>query len=197
MVLQIIARVLSAVVSVYMVLCFLRVLSSWLPGVDLGRPGDILASATDPFLGLFSRISWLHAGAFDFSPIAALALLTLVNSALTTIAFSGTISIGLILGMVLKALWTAVGFVISFFAICTLLRIIIVAAHWNGLHPIWRVVDSMLNPVLFRINRIIYRNRIVNYLQSLITGFVVLVVLSIGGGELVDRLVHLLYGLPF
>ena len=197
MVLQIIARVLSAVVSVYMVLCFLRVLSSWLPGVDLGKPGDILASATDPFLGLFSRISWLHVGAFDFSPIAALALLTLVNSALTTIAFSGTISIGLILGMVLKALWTAVGFVISFFAICTLLRIIIVAAHWNGLHPVWQVVDSMLNPILFRINRIIYRNRIVHYLQSLITGFVVLVVLRIAGGELVGLLVHLLNGLPF
>ena len=99
--------------------------------------------------------------------------------------------------MVLSALWAAVGFILSFFAICALLRIIIVAAHWNGLHPVWQVVDSMLNPILFRINRIIYRNRIVHYLQSLITGFVVLVVLSIGGGELVDRLVHLLYGLPF
>lgn len=197
MVLLNIARVLSAVVTVYMILCLLRVLSSWLPGVDLGRPGDVLASVTDPFLGLFSRISWLHRGAFDFSPIAALALLTLVNSALTTIAFSGTISIGLILGMVLSALWAAVGFILSFFAICALLRIIIVAGHWNGLHPVWRVVDSLLNPILFRINRIIYRNRIVHYLQSLITGFVVLVVLRIAGGELVGLLVHLLNGLPF
>jgi YggT family protein len=197
LVLQIIARILSAGVSIYMVLCFLRVLSSWLPGVDLGKPGELLATATDPFLGLFSRVSWLHVGSFDFSPIAALALLTLVNSILTTLAFSGTISLGIILGMVLAALWAAVGFILSFFAICALVRIIVAAAHWNGLHPVWRVVDSMLNPILYRINRIIYRNRIVNYLQSLVTGFVVLVVLRVAGGELVNLLVRLLNGLPF
>jgi YggT family protein len=180
-----------------MVLCFLRVLSSWLPGVDLGRPGDLLAVVTDPFLRIFSRIPWLRSGAFDFSPIAALALLTVVNNALTTMAFSGRLSTGIILGMVLAALWAAVGFILSFFAICALVRIIVAAAHWNGLHPLWLVVDSMLNPVLFRINRIIYRNRIVNYLQSLVTGFVVLILLRIAGGELVNILVHLLDGLPF
>jgi YggT family protein len=180
-----------------MVLCFLRVLATWLPGMDLGRPGEVLASVTDPFLDLFSRIRWLHAGSFDFSPIAALAILTVINSVFTTMAFSGVITIGVILGMVLSALWSAVGFVLAFFAVCALVRIIAAAAHWNSLHPIWMVLDSMLNPVLFRINRLIYRNRIVNYLQSLVTGFIVLILLRVAGGELVGLFVRLLDGLPF
>jgi YggT family protein len=192
-----IAKLLSAAVTIYLVLCFLRVLSSWLPGVELGKPGELLASVTDPFLGAFSRIRWLHVGAFDFSPIAALAVLTLVNSVLTSVALAGTISVGIILGLVLAALWAAFGFILSFFAICALVRIIVAAARWNGLHPVWRMVDAMLNPVLYRINRLVYRNRIVNYLQSLVTGFVVLVLLRIAVGGLVGLLVRLLRGLPF
>jgi YggT family protein len=196
-VVSIIARVLSAAVSIYMILCFLRVLVSWLPDLDLGAAGEVLARVTDPYLGLFSRIPLLRAGGFDFSPIAALALLTVVNSVFTTLAFSMTISVGIVLGLVLQALWSAFAFVLSFFAVCTLVRIIVLAAHWNGLHPIWMAIDSMLNPILFRINRIIYRNRIVHYLQSLVTGFVVLVLLRIAGGELISLLVGLLDRLPF
>lgn len=197
MVLSIIARVLGAAVSIYMVLCFLRVLSSWLPGIDLGRAGGLLAAATDPFLGLFSRIPFLRAGGFDFSPIAALAVLTVVNSALQTLAMTGMVTVGILLGLVLSALWSAVGFVISFFAVCILVRIIVAAAHWNSLHPLWMVVDSMLNPLLFRINHLFYRNRIVHYLQSLVTGFIVLILVRVGGGALVGLLVRLLDGLPF
>lgn len=197
MALSIIARVLSAAVSVYMVLCFLRILSSWLPSLDLGRAGGVLAAITDPFLGLFSRIRFFRAGAFDFSPIAALAVLTVVNSALQTLAFSGMISVGIVLGLLLAALWSAVGFIISFFAVCVLVRIIVAAAHWNSLHPLWMIIDSMLNPLLFRINRLFYRNRIVHYLQSLVTGFVVLILLRVAGGALVGLLVRLLDGLPF
>lgn len=195
--LSIIARIFSAAVSIYIVLCFLRILVTWLPNLDLGRPGEVLARLTDPYLRLFARISWLRVGTFDFSPIAAIAILTIVNSVFTTMAYSMTLSVGIVLGMILVALWSAVGFLFSFFAVCALVRLIVVLAHWNGLHPIWRVIDSMLNPILFKINRILYRNRIVNYLQSLVTGFAVLVLFRIAGGELVSLLVRLLDGLPF
>lgn len=197
MVLQIVARILSAPVSIYMVLCFLRILSSWLPGLDLGRPGEVLARMTDPFLAPFSRIRWLRIGQFDFSPIAALALLSVILTVLSGLGVSGSVSLGAILGLLLAALWSAFGFVLSFLAVCALLRVIVAAARWNSLHPLWMVIDSMLNPVLYRINRLIYRGRIVNYLQSLVTGFVVLVLIRVVGGELVGLLVRLLDGLPF
>ncbi len=197
MVLSNIARVLGAVATVYMVLCFLRVLSTWLPAADLGRAGVVLRKATDPYLRLFSRIPFLRSGGFDFSPIAALAVLTVLNSALMTLASTGIITLGLVLGLLLAAFWSAIGFVISFFAVIILVRIIVAAAHWNSLHPLWMLVDSMLNPLLFRINRLFYRNRIVHYLQSLVTGFVVLILVRVAGGSLVGLIVGLLDRLPF
>ncbi|HTX73208.1 MAG TPA: YggT family protein [Rectinemataceae bacterium] len=197
MVLSIIARVLSAVISVYFFLCVMRVIISWVPQLELGRGGEILKRTVDPYLGFFSRFPSLRSGTFDFSPIVALAILVLAGQILKTLAFAGHISIGVILAMLLGIAWSAVAFVLTFFSVCALIRIIAYAARWNSLHPLWRVVDSFLNPVLYRINRLIYRNRIVNYLQGLITGFVLVVLLQVAGSRLVALLASLLAGLPF
>ena len=196
MAVSIVARILSAAVTVYMFICLARVLLSWFPGMETGRGGELLKSVADPYMGYFRRFAVLRSGAFDFSPLAALAVLVVLNDLLTTIAFAMRLSLGLVLGMVLGAAWSAFGFVLSFFSVCALLRIIAFAARWNSLHPVWMLVDSMLNPVLYRINRLFYRGRIVNYLQGLVTGFAVLVVLRTGGGALVNLFIQLLQRLP-
>jgi YggT family protein len=196
-ILQYAAKILSAVVTIYMILCFLRIMVSWLPGLDLGRPGEVIARLTDPYLRLFSRMRWLRIGQFDFSPILALALLTILSTVVNGLSVEGYITLGKILALLAQALWSAFGFVLSFFAVCILLRFIVAVARWNSLHPFWMVIDSLLNPVLYRINRLIYRGRIVNYLQSLITGFVGLVLTKLAGDVLVGLLARLLRGLPF
>jgi YggT family protein len=192
-----VARVLNAAVIVYVFLCAARVLMTWVPRLDAGRGGEILARLTDPYLNFFRRFRIFTSGSFDFSPIAALAFLAVLNELLTTLAFTGSITLGLVLGLVVGAVWSAVAFIISFFAICALARLVAYAAHWNSLHPLWMVIDSMLNPVLFRINRLVYRGRIVNYMQGLITGLVVLVILRAGGGALIALVIRSLERLPF
>jgi len=191
-----IALVLSAGTLVYMFICLARVVMSWLPDLDGGSAGRIVRTAADPYLNMFRRIKPLSAGAFDFSPIAALAVLAVANDLLMRIASAIRITLGYVLGMLLGAAWSAVAFLLSFLAVCAIIRLVAYAARWNSLHPLWRVVDSMLNPVLFRINRIIYRGRIVNYLQGLVTGLVVLAVLYFGGGELVRLAAGFLVRLP-
>jgi YggT family protein len=197
MALSFIARFLSAIVVVYMLGCSLRILLTWMPGLDTGRAGELVARAVDPYLGWFRRFRFLGAGKFDFSPIAAVGLLAVLNNVLTTLAFAGSITLGLVLGMILGAAWSALAFFLSFFAACALLRVIAYAAHWNSLHPLWRTVDEFLNPWLYRINRFVYRDRIVNYLQGLVTGFAVLVFLWAAGRALAALLVSLLERLPF
>jgi YggT family protein len=192
-----IARVLNAVVIIYVFLCSVRVLMSWVPTLGGGKGGQLLARVTDPYLGAFRRFRVLSSGAFDFSPIAAIALLVVVNGLLTEISYERVITAGLVLALLVSAAWSAVGFIISFFAVCALLRLIAYAARWNSLHPFWMVVDSILNPALFRINRLIYRGRIVNYLQGLVTGFIVLLFLRAGGGALVSLIIRSLERLPF
>ena len=197
MILSIIARVLNALVIVYVFLCTARVLMSWLPTLDSGRGGAILARVTDPYLNFFRRFKIFRSGTFDFSPIAALALLVVVNDLLTTIAFSGRLGVGIVLALLVGAAWSAVAFIISFFALCAAARIVAYVARWNSLHPLWMVIDSILNPLLYRINRLLYRNRIVNYLQGLITGFAILFLLRMGGGALIGLVTRGLERLPF
>jgi YggT family protein len=196
-ILSTIARFLNAAVIVYVFLCAARVLMSWLPGLDAGRGGAILARVVDPYLNRFRRFKVFSSGAFDFSPIAALALLAVVNDLLTKISFAINLSVGLVLALVVGAAWSAVAFVVSFFMVCALARMIAYAARWNSLHPLWMVIDSILNPALFRINRLVYRGRIVNYLQGLITGSVVLALMWVVGRLLVGQIVRSLSLLPF
>jgi len=196
-ILSTIARVLNAAVIIYIFVCAARVLMSWLPGLDAGRTGQVLGRFADPYLNWFRRFKIFSSGAFNFSPIIALAVLAVANDLLTTVTYTGSISVGLVLGLLVGAAWSAVAFVISFFFICALARMVAYAARWNSLHPLWIVIDSILNPVLFRINRLIYRGRIVNYLQGLITGSVLLLFLRIGGGALVGLLIRSFERLPF
>jgi YggT family protein len=192
-----IARVLNAAVIVYVFLCAARVLMSWLPGLDAGRGGQLLARVADPYLNWFRRFKVFSSGAFDFSPIAALAVLAVVDNLLSTISYAGRLSVGIALALVVGAAWSAFAFVLSFLLVCAVARMIAFAARWNSLHPIWIVIDSILNPALYRINRLVYRGRIVNYLQGLITGSVFLLLARLGGGALVGLVMRSLERLPF
>ena len=187
-----IARVLSAATVVYMFICVARIVMSWIPGLDSGAGGRLVRAAADPYLNLFRKIKPLAAGAFDFSPIAALAVLAVANDLLTRVSYAIGVTLGLALGMLVGAAWSAVAFLLSFLAVCAIARLVAYAARWNSLHPLWRVVDAVLNPMLFRINRVIYRGRVVNYLQGLITGLVVLVAFYFAGGQLVGLAAGLL-----
>jgi YggT family protein len=197
MVLTTLMRILGALSSLYMLLCSLRVFMTWMPGIRLGRAERILSALVDPYLGAFSRIRLFRTERFDFSPIAALAVLSVLNRVFSTLAYTGRISFGFVLGLLLGAAWSALSFVLSFLLACALLRIIAFMAGWNTLHPIWLVIDSILNPLLFRINRILYRGRAVQYRQGLFTGLLALLLLRMAGGALVGILNRLLISLPF
>jgi YggT family protein len=197
MLLSVIARILGAVTSIYMLLCALRVFMTWVPGLASGKPVSLLRSIVDPYLQFFSRMKFLRTERFDFSPIAALTVLSVLNNMFSTLAFAGKISVGFFLSLILGAAWSALSFVLSFVAACALIRIVVFLARWNSLHPVWVILDAILNPILYRINKAIYRNRAVNYLQGLITGFLVLILFRTAGGALVKLLGSLLLALPF
>lgn len=197
MILSILTRILGAAVTLYMLACTIRIFLTWVPGTDLGTPGRLLSAAVDPYLRFFARFRILRFGRFDFSPIAALAVLAVLNQVLITLAFAGAITAGGIAALVVDAIWSAFAFVLTFLALAALVRIVAYAAHWNSLHPLWRVIDDMLNPILFRVTRLIWRDRIVNYLQGLATGLVVLLILRIGGEALVGLVMRALRALPF
>lgn len=197
MLISILARILSVITSLYIILCAIRVFMSWAPGLQLGKLDYYLARLVDPYLSIFSRMTLFKTRQFDFSPIIALAVLSVANNLFSTLALTGRLTLGFVASLILGAAWSAVSFVLSFLTACVLIRIVVYLLKFNSVHPVWMVVDSIINPVLFQINRLIYRGRVVDYLQGLITGFLVLLLFRAGLGALIRIVSGLLLALPF
>jgi YggT family protein len=164
---------LSFLVSIYMLIIFVRIILTWFSGMDQGGVPEILSKITDPYLDWFRRFPALRVGYMDLSPIVALGVLSLVNRVLGTLAAYGTISIGIILALILQAAWGAASFFLGFLILILILRLI---AHLLklGSNPFWYIVESISRPVLFRINRFIFKDRIVNFTTGIITSLAVL-----------------------
>ncbi|MDR1374902.1 MAG: YggT family protein [Treponema sp.] len=188
--------ILSGITSIYMLLIFIRMILTWFSGAYYGRAFEALRSITDPYLDWFRRFP-LRLGLFDLSPLAALAVLSLVNNIFSLLARQGRISIGVILGMILSSFWSVASFILGFLIIVLALRLIAYLAGRNVYHSFWRIVDLIAQPVLYRINRIIFRSRLVHYLTGLITALAALLALWIIGGRLAALAGRLLSSLPF
>lgn len=191
--LSIVFRILGGAASVYMLLCIARIFLTWFPGAS-GAGARFLERSTEPYLALFRRLSFLRGAGVDFSPIAALAVLAGLSRALT-VASMGTLTLGIGLALVVQVIWDPVGFLLGFFAVLILARIIAYLARWNSLHPVWRAVDAMINPILFQLKRLFYRNRIVHYMQGLVIGLLVLAGLRLLLGWMVSGLLAVLTAL--
>ncbi len=197
MILSIIMKLLSTLTSLYMLLIFIRILLSWFEGFPSNSASRFLSSLTDPYLDWFRRFPALQRGAIDFSPILALGLLAVLNNIFTTLAIYGRITIGIILSLILGSLWSAVAFIITFYAVITVIRFIGYLAGVNSVAPLWRIIDAFLKPLLYRVSRILYRNRIVSYQTGLISLFLVLVSVYLVLSILVRFISQILVRLPF
>jgi YggT family protein len=174
-----------------------RIILTWFSGNSYGRPMEILCSITDPYLNWFRRIPGLRVGFLDLSPIAALAVLSMANRIFATLAHYGVITLGILLAMVLQALWSAFHFLLLFCIAVLVLRLIAYIGNINIYNPFWRIVDTISQPMLYRINRIFFGRRIIRYLNSLIFSIAILAVLALALSIfLMPRLVRLLASLP-
>jgi YggT family protein len=179
---QLLMQLLSGLAGLYMFLIFVRIALTWFGNTSFGRPGEILAGITDPYLNWWRRILNLRIGSLDLSPVAALAALSLIQSLFTTIGRYGRISLGIVLAITLEALWAIVSFFLGFLFLILILCLIAYAFKLNTYSPFWQIIMSISRPVLFRINRIIFGKRLVNYLTGIIVSLVILAALSIAGG---------------
>ena len=51
-----ILRIISAFLSLYSLLCLLRIIITWIPNYSYSKPADILAQICDPYMNLFRGI---------------------------------------------------------------------------------------------------------------------------------------------
>jgi YggT family protein len=192
-----IARILSTLISVYMLLIFARVVLTWFSGVDFGRPYRMLAAVTDPYLNYFRRFRFLSFGAVDFSPIAGILVLVVVLNILNTLVIYGKISVGIVLAIILRALWSAASFLLTLFIVLIVIRFTASLVRANTVHPFIRTVDYLITPLLNWIHRHFFKQRFLTLQNGLAIAGASLILLSILGNLIVSKLVMLLQSLPF
>lgn len=189
-------QLLSSLISLYMLLILIRIVLTWFSGVQFGRPFEILSSITDPYLDWWRGILNLRFGAVDLSPLVAITALSLAQNIFSAFARYGKISLGIILVIILQALWSVMTFFLGFFIVILILCLIAHLLKLNVYSPFWRLINSISQPILFRINRILFGKRLVNYLTSIIISLIILLVIRIAGGFAVWQASLLLAKLP-
>ena len=189
-------RFLSVLINIYMMIIFARIILTWFSWEIGGKFYKLLASITDPYLNWFRRFSFLRAGFIDFSPIAALGVLSLVNRIFGILASYGTITAGIILTLILQLVWGVISFVIGFLIIILVLRLIALFMAADSAAAFWRIIDGISKPVLYRVNRLLFKNRIVNFRTGLLITIVIFVVIYIIMKTLVTLVTGLLLKLP-
>ena len=189
-------RFVGAVISVYMLLIFIRILLTWFSGPSLGKPLEILAKITDPYLNYFRRLRFLRADRFDFSPVVAIIVLSVFSNIAYRLAIFGTITLGIILSVIISALWSAFSFFLMFFFILIAIRFVGDLVGVNTLNSIWMTLDQILQPFVYKISRGITRSAKLNYRNSLLFTAGILLLTFLLGGYLIRGLTGLLVQLP-
>jgi YggT family protein len=187
------ASVISGILGVYMFLLCVRIILTWFPGLEHSGPMYFLRTVCDPYLNWFRRFRIFRAGPLDFSPIIAIAVLSLVRGIFTDIGFFGNFSPGRLLAMVIGAFWSVLSWILGFFIIILILRLIAYVGNCNIYSPFWRFVDFIAQPVMYRICRIFFPARILNYLTRIIFSLVILVIIFAGLWAAVSFGISLLY----
>ena len=188
---------LGLLVSIYMMVIFFRIIIMWFTGFGNSGLIDFLCKITDPYLNWFRRFTFLRVGFLDLSPIAALGVLSLLQRLLGILARYGKITIGVILAVIVQGLWGAVSFLLGFLIVVLLLRLIAALFVQDAAGSFWHAVDTISQPVLFRIRTFLFKSRFVNFTTLLIVTTVGLVLVYFGLRILFSLVSVSLARLPF
>ena len=185
---------IAGAIGVYSILIFARILLSWFGSMVSGKPVEILSKITDPYLDWWRKNLKLTIGFLDFSAIAAIVFLSLMQSMFYNLASSEILSVGTMLAVILGAVWSIASFIIGFFMIIIVLRAFAFFTNRNIYSPFWRIVDNIFQPFMYKMNRLIFGNKIGNFLKGMIISFFLLLLLMVGGRFIINLLISFLYG---
>lgn len=139
---------LSALLSVYALLCTARVFLSWVPHLSHSPLGEFLSAICEPYLSWFRRFSFMRVGTVDYSPMIAIGVLTILSNTVGTIFLVGSVSVlKLLLQMLMLLLWSLCKFVLEFLLILFAVRFVSDRMNVNVHTLFFVMMDRILNPV--------------------------------------------------
>jgi YggT family protein len=181
-----------------MIALMIRILLTWIQGPHLhGRFFDVLRRICDPYLNWFRRFQVFQVSAMDFSPIIAMAALSVAGNIFSTMARYGRITVGYILAILLSAVWSFISFFFGFFIIVLILQLIAFSTNRNVYNGFWKIVDLVAQPILYQINRRIFKYGNIDSQKCIVSCGLFLLGMRIVLGILVAILSGVFRSLPF
>jgi len=192
-----ILSLLSAVISIYTILCLINIFLSWIPGLRFTSFGRFIYSVTEPYMGLFSRLRFLKFGNIDFSPIVSIGILSLVSSVLGRIYSTGRIWFGGILASFISMFWSVISSIFTIFGLVIFIRWIVLLFSKNSLNnPMWANLDNMIGKFSYKVSRTFTKGQI-TYKTSLLITWITMAVAMFLCQILVSVLYNLCNAIPF
>ena len=189
---QVIFGFLSSVLGIYSLLLVARIILTWFGNNPHSGIVQFLSRITDPYLNWWRQRFNLRVGFMDLTPLAAMAALHVVQSIFSTIAAQGTISLGIVLAIVISAVWSMVAFLLLFCAIVLGLRLVGYLMNKDMYGRFWQIVDSISRPLMFRITNIVFKGRTVNFVTGIVTSIILILALWLVGRFVLLMLVGML-----
>lgn len=187
---------LAYIVSLYSLVLLVRFLSSFFMTSHFMRSPffQILYMLTEPYLMIF-RFRFLRIGIVDFSPILAIAFLSLLES----ILLGKITSFSELLLFILISFWSTIKFFLVIIVLIIIFRLISYYAFRQTYPSLnYSYLDSFLSRFSFGLCRLFIRRGYLNYSQSLIISGFILICLGFIGDVLITKyIVFLLRQIPF
>lgn len=178
----------ASAVSLYSLLCVIRIVFTWLPDLNYSPFGKLLAAVCDPWLNIFKKFNPFKRSPVDISPMFAIGALMLISSVLKQIVFRRRFSLWMLFGTVVSILWSICSSILTFFNILLAVRLIAELLNRTQ-NPIWYTMDSVLNPILYKVSGFFFRNRFVKPKAAMIITLVCSIAVQFGLGILVSRII--------
>jgi len=191
--------ILASVVSIYTILCFVRVMLTWFPGAEYSKFGQVLSQMCDPYLNLFRRFRFLRFSSFDFTPAIALCVLMALQAFLQSLATGSGFRLSNILAMLVMLAGNILTSILSFLVLIFVVRLIayLIVGDGNSSYTIWTAVDRTISPLIFRIAGIFFKNQSISFVKALIVSIITTLVFSVLISYAVRTLGTLISMIPF
>ncbi|MBQ5400734.1 MAG: YggT family protein [Treponema sp.] len=191
-----ILSILSAVVSVYAILCVVRIILTWIPPASGNGFTNFLAKICDPYLNLFKNIKWLRFGGFDLSPALGLCILSAVSTLLGSFSSGQGFSLSHLLQTIVGLAWNMANSVLIFITVVLIVRLITILVNKTTYtsNPFLSAIDSSLGALAGRVSRPFFKNS--NYKSQLIAAIIALVIASLVGSIVIGTLCNLIGLIP-
>ena len=179
-------KLITTSISIYTLLCLIRIVLTWLPELNYSAFGQFLA-----------KIRFLQIGFIDFSPVVAIGALSILSSLINQMLFYGRFSVGYLLASIVQVCWTAVSSILTIYNILLLIRLIVALLKKDYSSSLWSNLDRIIYPIQSAITRTIFKNKVISNALGIGITLIACILFQIVGSWLFGFIATLLSYIPF